>query len=191
MWVSIACTRPYCEGRCDNMHFSRCDCNLHDDPVFSYRHNYNAQSIIGGHVYRGTQFPSKYNGAYFYADFVQKHISYLTFESDGSTKVKSNTKFMRATDGITSKPTDLVFDNKGSLWYLAQAPNSQRMEVWRVSWSNPHSNAPPSIGVVSASTTAGRYVNNVMPSDCCGSTPSLWQHTDGARKQTIAFSVTS
>ena len=64
-------------------------------------------------------------------------------------------KFMKRADGIESKPTGILFDNKGSLWYLAQAPNTQKMEVWRISWSDPFKNTPPTIGVASASTTVG------------------------------------
>ena len=175
---------PYCEGHCDNMHFSKCNCNLHDDPIFSYPHNRAAQSIIGGHVYRGTQFPAKYAGAYFYADFAQQYISYLTFESDGSTKVSRSMKFAQRSDGVTSKPTGIVFDSKGSLWYLAQAPNSQRMEVWRISWSDPSKNVPPKIALASASTTTGRppFKVNFMgaATDVDSGSPTLtWHFGDG------------
>ncbi len=78
---------PYCEGACDNPDFqSTCDCNLHDDPLFAYPHAGSGAAIVGGPVYRGSQFPSTpYQGAYFYGDYVRGWIRYLTLDPSGST----------------------------------------------------------------------------------------------------------
>jgi glucose/arabinose dehydrogenase len=72
----------FCEGACDNPDFAAtCDCDLHDDPVFSYPHAGAGASIIGGEVYRGNQFPSTpYYGTYFYGDYVRGWIRYLSFD---------------------------------------------------------------------------------------------------------------
>ena len=37
-------------------------------PSYSYNHNGRDASITGGFVYHGTQFPSIYQGKYFFAD---------------------------------------------------------------------------------------------------------------------------
>lgn len=78
---------PYCEGACDNPDFlATCDCNLHDDPIFSYPHAGSGAAIVGGPVYRGAQFPANpYYGAYFYGDYVRGWVRYLTFDPSGTT----------------------------------------------------------------------------------------------------------
>ena len=39
-------------------------------------------SITGGFVYHGTQFPSGYQGSYFFADYAQNWIKRLTFDAE-------------------------------------------------------------------------------------------------------------
>ena len=65
---------PDCEGECSDP--------AYDDPVYTYGHDVGG-SITGGDFYRGSQFPSEYEGAYFYGDYVSGWIKYLTFDSDG------------------------------------------------------------------------------------------------------------
>ncbi|MFD1686725.1 malectin domain-containing carbohydrate-binding protein [Halobellus litoreus] len=65
---------PDCEGECSDP--------AYDDPVYTYGHDV-GESITGGDFYRGSQFPSEYEGAYFYGDYVSGWIKYLTFDSDG------------------------------------------------------------------------------------------------------------
>lgn len=60
-------------GKCLNPAFT--------DPVFSYPHQGNGASIVGGVIYRGNQFPASYQGAYFYGDYVRGWIRYLTFDA--------------------------------------------------------------------------------------------------------------
>ena len=38
----------------------------------------------GGFVYHGTQFPSTYQGSYFFADYAQNTIKRLTFDANGN-----------------------------------------------------------------------------------------------------------
>ncbi|MEQ1850953.1 MAG: PQQ-dependent sugar dehydrogenase, partial [Chthoniobacteraceae bacterium] len=54
------------------------------EPIFAWRHNGNFSAINGGLVYRGSQFPVWYSGAYFYADSTRDFIRYLKFNPDGS-----------------------------------------------------------------------------------------------------------
>ena len=53
-------------------------------PLYSYAHNGRDASITGGFVYHGTQFPSSYQGSYFFADYAQNWIKRLTFDASGN-----------------------------------------------------------------------------------------------------------
>jgi glucose/arabinose dehydrogenase len=72
-------------------------------PLFNYRHPYDetgkdlGASITGLAFYEGTVYAEKYRGALFFADYAQKFIRYLTFDSNGrptahnfATEVGSN-----------------------------------------------------------------------------------------------------
>ena len=69
---------PDCEGFCSDPAFQ--------DPLFTYPHAGSGASIIGGAVYRGGSFPSRYFGAYFYGDYTRGWLRYLTFEADGEVE---------------------------------------------------------------------------------------------------------
>ncbi len=91
---------PLCEGPCNNNDFPDCSCGKHDDPVFTWPHAGEATCLIGGFVYRGSMFPSRYQGAYFYGDYVKGFVKFLLLNSDGS--VSSNEDFDDFSGGITS-----------------------------------------------------------------------------------------
>ena len=73
---------PYCEG--PPPHTGTCASTTHDDPIYSYRHSGLNAAIIAGPVYRGSQFPSSFQGRYFFGDFSRETIRYLTFDSGGN-----------------------------------------------------------------------------------------------------------
>ncbi len=58
-------------------------------PLFTYRHPYDStgkdlgSSITGIAFYEGSSYPASYRGALFYADYAQRFIRYLTFDSFG------------------------------------------------------------------------------------------------------------
>ncbi|MEQ1853255.1 MAG: PQQ-dependent sugar dehydrogenase, partial [Chthoniobacteraceae bacterium] len=54
------------------------------EPLYAYKHLGNTAAITGGFVYRGTQFPAQYQGAYFYADSTRDFVRYLKFATNGS-----------------------------------------------------------------------------------------------------------
>jgi PKD repeat protein len=81
--------------------------NLGEDavnrPLFTYRHPYDesgkdlGSSITGLAFYSGTSYSERYRGALFFADYAQRFIRYLTFDSSGqpsahdfATEVGSN-----------------------------------------------------------------------------------------------------
>ena len=67
---------PLCEGSCATAGIR--------DPIYSYPHSGKNAAIMGGFVYRGTQFPSEYRGSYFFADYTQHWIKRLTLNSSGT-----------------------------------------------------------------------------------------------------------
>ncbi len=60
------------------------------EPIFAYRHNGSTSAITGGVVYRGSQFPAEYQGAYFYADSTRDFVRYLKFDANGNVAPNPN-----------------------------------------------------------------------------------------------------
>ena len=57
------------------------------EPIFAYAHTGstpNGGSITGGVAYRGEQFPSNYEGAFFFGDYTLNWIRYIQFDSSGA-----------------------------------------------------------------------------------------------------------
>ncbi|WP_417480788.1 LamG-like jellyroll fold domain-containing protein [Maricaulis maris] len=73
-------------------------------------------AISGGVVYRGDQFPTEYEGVYFYGDWVRKWIRYLEIDySSGSPVVVSDNHFKNATGQVLS----FKEGPDGSLYYIS------------------------------------------------------------------------
>jgi len=101
---------PVCEGPCGSAGMA--------NPIFSYSHSGRDASITGGFVYRGSQFPASYQGVYFYGDFAQNWIRYLTF--DGAGNVTGSVNFLPP-DGTLDGPFDPVMLKEGpdgALYYV-------------------------------------------------------------------------
>ena len=112
-------------------------------PLYSYSHEGENRSIIGGFVYRGTAFPASYRGAYFYADYSDGYIHYLTFNANGS--VASNQSF----DEGAWRIVDLAQGPDGALYYLSIAQG----KVWKI--AHTAGSSAPSISDTSATPTSG------------------------------------
>jgi glucose/arabinose dehydrogenase/PKD repeat protein len=88
-------------------------------PLFSYPHNGRDASITGGFVYHGTQFPSSYRGAYFYADYAQNWIRGLRLDGGGNVIDTFN---FEPSDGSRDGPYgDIVYLDEGpdgALYYV-------------------------------------------------------------------------
>ena len=83
------------------------------NPVFSYPHSGHDSAVVGGFVYHGTQFPSTYQGSYFYADYAQHWIRRLTFDANGNV-----------TGAFNFEPTDSAVDGPfGDIVYLTEGPD--------------------------------------------------------------------
>jgi glucose/arabinose dehydrogenase/PKD repeat protein len=82
-------------------------------PIYFYPHNGRDASITGGFVYHGTQFPSSYQGSYFFADYTQNWIRRLTFDGSGNV-----------TGVFNFEPADGTLDGPyGDIVYLAEGPD--------------------------------------------------------------------
>lgn len=148
---------PHCEGGCANTKFPSCSCAFHDDPIFTYAHSNGGACIIGGVVYRhapqATAFPAEYHGAFFYGDYVKQTISTLTFVRDGTGKVKESRLFHKAKGNVQR----ISLDNSGSVWYISRPSYSHTVELYRIRYIPPTSNAnmhSPTITKASASPSA-------------------------------------
>ena len=88
-------------------------------PLHYYSHNGRDASITGGFVYRGTQFPSSYQGAYFYADYTQNWIKGLNLDANGAVTGTFN---FEPTNGNADGPYgDIVYLDEGpdgALYYV-------------------------------------------------------------------------
>lgn len=101
---------PQCEGACGTSGMT--------NPWLTYSHNGRDASITGGFVYRGSQFPASLWGAYFYGDFAQNWIRYVTV--DGAGSVGGGGPFLPH-DGSLDGPYDPVMLKQGpdgSLYYV-------------------------------------------------------------------------
>jgi glucose/arabinose dehydrogenase len=92
---------PHCEG------FSCGNNPLYVNPIFAYSHS-EGQAITGGAFYRGTHFPSAYQGSYFFSDYLGGWIKRL----DGGNQASD---FWSNVSG----PVDLKVGPDGALYYLS------------------------------------------------------------------------
>ena len=101
---------PTCEGMCDVAGMT--------NPRFAYSLDGRDAAITGGFVYRGDQFPATYQGVYFYGDFAQNWIRYLTLDTSGNVTGSHN---FLPPDGALDGPYDPVMLKQGpdgSLYYV-------------------------------------------------------------------------
>ena len=88
-------------------------------PAYYYPHNGRDAAITGGFVYHGTQFPSSYQGSYFFADYTQNWIKRLTFDANGNVTGVFN--FEPADGSVDGPYGDIVYLTEGpdgALYYV-------------------------------------------------------------------------
>ena len=127
-------------------------------PIYSYPHSGRDAAVMGGIVYRGSQFPSEYYGTYFFGDYVQNTINRLTFDASGNVTDALN--FLPA-DGskdtlVVGDPVKFVQGPDGSLYYIDLGFNDQHVPndaaIRRIRYVI--SNQPPVV-VATATPTTG------------------------------------
>ena len=88
-------------------------------PLYDYEHNGGNGSITGGFVYHGTQFPSSMRGNYFFADYAQRWIRRLTFDSDGDVSGVFNFEPISGDPNESAGDiVDLTEGPDGALYYV-------------------------------------------------------------------------
>ncbi|MEM8503558.1 MAG: DUF4347 domain-containing protein, partial [Cyanobacteria bacterium P01_D01_bin.1] len=126
------------------------------DPIYSYNHagaSPNGGAIVGGTIYRGDLYPSIFEGAYFFADYVQGWIRYLQFDDQGN--------IVDAVPG-TPEVDAFNFDNSiGGLVSLREGPEGALYytdlftgELRRIAY-NGSGNLAPIVENASADITSG------------------------------------
>lgn len=75
---------PFCEGDCTNPDFPECDCAKYMNPIYAWKHEGRHSGIVGGVVYRGSDFPKKYEGAYFYGDYPRQMVFAIKFDDSNN-----------------------------------------------------------------------------------------------------------
>jgi glucose/arabinose dehydrogenase len=114
--------------------------NTANAPLYAWAHvNAQGQTIstaaIGGTFYTGTIFPTQYQGAYFYGDYGQSVIRYVTV--DATDKLSGTpADFASNADG----PVDFAMGADGNLYYLAINAGELRIVTYGVVTLTP----PPS-----------------------------------------------
>jgi glucose/arabinose dehydrogenase/PKD repeat protein len=169
---------PTCEGPCGTGGMT--------NPAYSYEHGFGDASVTGGFVYRGTQFPSEYQGDYFFADYAQNWIKRLTFDAQGRvTSVRNFEPPDGEPDGPYGDIVALAQGPDGSLWYLDAGPFAQNDagSVRRI--RNVAANQPPTARAA-ADRTSGAAPLTVAFSSAGSADPEgrpltyRWDFGDGA-----------
>lgn len=91
----------------------------HELPIFSYPHDGAGASLTGGEVYRGSQFPSEWDGVYFYGDFTRDFIRYVTFDQAGNPN--GDFAFVptpEVTQQIANQVVHIATGPDGALYYV-------------------------------------------------------------------------
>jgi glucose/arabinose dehydrogenase len=138
-------------------------------PIYFYPHNGRDACVTGGFVYHGTQFPSSYQGSYFFADYTQNWIRRLTFDANGNVNGVFN---FEPADGTVDGPY-------GDIVYLTEGPDGALYYV-----DLGYSDIGGTFGV--SKIRRIRYVqSNQAPIAIASANP-----TSGATPLTVSFSST-
>jgi glucose/arabinose dehydrogenase len=168
---------PTCEGNCSTSGMT--------NPIFTYNHNGRDSAITGGIIYRGNQFPSSYQGVYFYGDYAQNWIRYLTFNASGAVTGSQNFEPTDGTlDGPYGDPVMFKLGPDGSLYYVDFGwPGPENpAAIRRIRYTA--ANQPPTVNV-SASPLSGLSPLTVNFSSAGSSDPEgqtlsyIWTFGDG------------
>ena len=102
---------PNCESSCASPPYT--------NPLYSYPHNGRDAAVVSGFVYHGNQFPSAYQGSFFFADYTQNWIKRLTFDANGNVNGLFN---FEPPDGSLDGPygdiVSLTEGTDGALYYV-------------------------------------------------------------------------
>ena len=157
------------------------------NPIYSYPHAGRDGCVIGGIVYRGSQFPSEYYGTYFFGDYVQHTIRRMKFDGNGNL---SQLMSFWPSDGTLDNldmgdPVKLLEGPDGSLYYVDigfYGGEQNPAAIRRIRYSL--GNRPP-VAAASATPTSGQAPLPVSFSSAGSSDPEgaplsySWTFGDG------------
>lgn len=103
---------PICEGP-QGTGTGTCTSTSLTYPLHAYSHSTADAAITGGLFYRGTQYPSQYDGDYFFSDYTADWIRFL--DSDNQMSGVNNPSSLFHTTG---SPVDLKVGPDGAIYYL-------------------------------------------------------------------------
>jgi glucose/arabinose dehydrogenase len=124
-------------------------------PLFAYKHPVDANgkdlgaSITGVAFYPGTTYPAKFRGALFIADYAQRSIRYLTFDTKGFPTVNPFANETSASSG----PVQLIIGPDTNLYAVFLDLVTRKSQVRRYRYTG-SSNTPPTV-VLKANPTGG------------------------------------
>ena len=153
---------PICEGYCTQ----------YTQPLYAYAHSGPSSAVTAGPVYRGSMFPSSYNGSFFFADYGQGFIKRALFDNAGA--VSSVEDF----DIGAGSVVDLHTAGDGSLYYITYYPG----RLYRINYStgNHIPVANSSSDVTSGINPLTAHFSSLGSFDPDGDTLSyLWKFGDG------------
>ena len=136
-------------------------CNFTDHPIFEYPHLGANAAVIGGVVYRGNDFPSHLDGAYFYGDFTRGWIRYLTFDPSDPMVVTGDFPFLDNINGVVAfaqGPDGALYYSElfnGSIYRIINDPNSQLPVITAAQADVTAGNAPLDVTFTGAATGPG------------------------------------
>ena len=116
-------------------------------------------AIVAGFVYHGSQFPSSYEGSFFFADYAQNWIKRLTFDASGNVNGVYNFEPINGTpDGPTGDVVYMTEGPDGALYYVdlgySDTTNTAGLsKIRRIRFIN-GGNQPP-VAVAAANPTSG------------------------------------
>jgi glucose/arabinose dehydrogenase len=127
-------------------------------PAYYYSHNGRDAAVVAGFVYHGTQFPSSYQGSFFFADYTQNWIKRLTFDANGNVTGVFN--FEPADGSVDGPYGDIVYLTEGpdgALYYvdLGYSDISGTFGVSKIRRIEFIQSDLPPVAVASASPTNG------------------------------------
>ena len=108
---------PCFEGAARLSNQPECDALVQDErlvthALFAYPHESAYGAAIGGDFYTHTQFPARYQGAYFFADHNRATIQYMTFGANDAVTV-------RGFAGNAISPVQITSGSDGALYVLS------------------------------------------------------------------------
>ncbi len=131
------------------------------DPILAYDHSLTGSgAATGGLVYRDNYYPSQFNGAYFFGDYAQRWIRYLTFDQNGNVidAEPETPDTIEAFNFVQNAGRVVAFavGTEGALYYLDIYQNPTALgALRRITFAGGGDNQSPIINQASASQSSG------------------------------------